>query len=120
MPASEQQVSTKAQLLAHVSESEFQQAIVDAAHASGWLVYHTYDSRRSEPGFPDLVLIRGAELLVVEVKRETGKTTPAQEQWLEAFGAVHRVTAKVIRPSGWDDLVRFLRSPVNGCVEVRD
>jgi hypothetical protein len=27
-------------------------------HLLGWRVYHTWDSRKSEPDFPDLVLVR--------------------------------------------------------------
>jgi hypothetical protein len=45
-------------------ESVFQDQIVGLARFYGWdRVYHTHDSRRSHPGFPDLVLVRGPELV---------------------------------------------------------
>ena len=42
-----------------LKESDFQRAVIEMARLHGWLVYHTHDSRRSAPGFPDLVLVQG-------------------------------------------------------------
>ncbi len=39
-------------------EKPFQAQVVELARLSGWLTYHTHDSRRSQSGFPDLVLVR--------------------------------------------------------------
>ena len=39
-------------------EKQVQSAILDVARLLGWRVYHTFDSRKSEAGFPDLVLVR--------------------------------------------------------------
>ena len=33
-----------------ISEKEFQATVIEYAKACGWKVYHTYDSRRSDPG----------------------------------------------------------------------
>ena len=41
-----------------MTEKEFQRLVVDYATLHGWMHYHTHDSRRSTPGFPDLVLVR--------------------------------------------------------------
>src|SRR5262245_16025821 len=79
-------------VLPPVSERELQNAVIRAARTLGWLVYHTFDSRRSEPGFPDLVMVRDGRLLFVELKGERltpkGKVTvgrPSREQqtWLD-------------------------------------
>ena len=59
-------------------EGKFQAAIIELATVCGWLAYHTHDSRRSTPGFPDLVLVRGGVLLFRELKTDTGKTSKAQ------------------------------------------
>lgn len=55
------------------------------AHALGWLGYHTHRSDRSEPGYPDLTLVKGDRLIFAELKTERGKTTGPQELWLAAL-----------------------------------
>lgn len=46
------------------------------------LWYHTCDSRRCQPGFPDLVLVRD-RVLFRELKSDTGLMTKAQADWAE-------------------------------------
>ena len=64
------------------TEDGFQQWAIEQAQWRGWMVYHTHDSRRSEPGFPDLVLVR-ERVLFRECKTDTGSLTPEQSQWLD-------------------------------------
>lgn len=71
-----------------MDEQAWQGRIEGAAKLYGWRVYHTHDSRRSAPGFPDLVLVRGPELLFAELKTDTGRLRPEQSDWLEALGQV--------------------------------
>lgn len=94
-----------------MTEKQWQQQVVDAAKANNWLVYHTYDSRHSAPGFPDLILIRGTELLVIELKRERGTVTLDQERWLRAFSGVAGLTVVVAKPSDWETVDALLRGP---------
>ena len=68
----------------NISEKQFQYHVIEYAKNKGWKVYHTYDSRRSEPGFPDLVLVRNVTLFR-ELKSERGKLTPAQMEWGNAL-----------------------------------
>lgn len=70
-----------------MSEEVLQQRVLALAVVLGWLPYHTHDSRRSHPGFPDLVLVslRGHGVLWRELKRQTGRVSPAQESWLAAL-----------------------------------
>ena len=80
-----------------MSEAEFMAEVVALAKRHKWLCYHTRDSRRSEKGFPDLVLVKaGADgappghplagrVVVAELKAEGGKATAAQLSWLEGF-----------------------------------
>ena len=42
-----------------MTEAQFQEAVVQLARLTGWLVYHTFDSRRSQAGYPDLTLLKG-------------------------------------------------------------
>jgi len=71
-----------------LTEKELQSLVHALAAARGWThVYHTYSSRRSEPGFPDLVLVHPGQGRVVfaELKTMRGKLTPAQESWIAAL-----------------------------------
>ena len=90
-------------------EAEFQAQIVELAEAQNWLVYHTHDSRRSQPGFPDLVLVRGGRLLFMEVKAEKGKLSPAQLNWMVMLKGARYVHAATVRPSDWDEVERLLQ-----------
>lgn len=67
------------------TEKEWQRQVVDVAILRGWKVYHTFDSRHSEAGFPDLVLLRGDRQLVVELKVGDKNPTAEQIEWLNAF-----------------------------------
>ena len=67
-----------------VTEKAFQAHIVKYARNRGWFVYHTYDSRKCEPGFPDLVLVRD-NVLFRELKSEKGRVTPTQKAWGDAL-----------------------------------
>jgi len=79
------------------------------ARRSGWLCYHTHDSRRSEAGFPDLVLTNGQRVLFLECKTSTGKLTEAQARWLALLGRVPGVEARVIRPQDLAAIEGWLR-----------
>jgi hypothetical protein len=94
---------------AAMTERDLQTLVLDAACLGGWLRYHTFDSRRSAPGFPDLILARGTELLAVELKSSTGRVGPEQRDWLEALDRCGIETA-VIRPRDADELVARLVS----------
>ena len=92
------------------SEKDFQQQVVDLARLNHWMVYHTADSRRSYPGFPDLVMVRGPMLLALELKTEAGKVTVQQQEWIDALQKVRIVSADIARPHHWPDIERALTS----------
>ena len=92
-----------------MTEKEFLQQVRDFAKLCSWLVYHTYDSRRSSEGFPDLVLVRGDKVIFAELKSEKGRETSAQRGWLDALEKVRTVEAYLWRPSDWDRIVEILR-----------
>jgi VRR-NUC domain. len=82
-------VTTTAEYQAQLARLMPEQALLNQvralAHALGWLAYHTHRSERSEPGFPDLTLVKGDRLIFAELKTERGKTTGPQELWLAAL-----------------------------------
>ncbi len=74
-------------LFRSVSEAAWQKQVEQTLALCGFdRIYHTHDSRRSQAGFPDIVAIRvtpdHATLFVGELKRETGRVTNAQNDWL--------------------------------------
>lgn len=73
-----------------MTEAQFQRTVIEAAQHLGWLCYHTHDSRRSQEGFPDLVLVRD-RVLFVELKTDKGKLTFSQQTWrLKITAALER------------------------------
>ena len=90
------------------SEREFQAELIAEALRRGWACYHTFDSRRSVAGFPDLVMLRAGSLIAAELKVKKNKTTAAQEAWLSLFGMVPGVRVFRWRPEDWADIVKEL------------
>ena len=89
------------------------------AQRLGWLAYHTWDSRGSSKGFPDLVLvkpgshgIRGVtghgRVIFAELKTRTGKLTQEQATWLSILRQTGRVEVYEWRPQEWADILRIL------------
>ena len=64
------------------NERAFQNHVIWLAKAHGWLVYHTFNSRKSAPGFPDLVLVRVGRCIFAELKTDKSKPTKDQRKWL--------------------------------------
>lgn len=108
--------STAAPVVANaVSEKEFLEAVLELARWCGFRCYHTHRSDRSEPGFPDLVLVRPPRIIYAELKSEKGRLSPAQKEWLDALGACAggspwnaRMLVAVWRPSDWPHIERQL------------
>lgn len=91
-----------------ISESDYQQTIIDYAHLKGWLVAHfrpglTQSGHwktavQGDAGFPDLTLVRNGTILLIEVKSDSGKLSDHQKAWLNAGkGNIY-----VARPINWE------------------
>jgi len=89
------------------AEKDWQKQVLKLAAWRGWIAYHTYDSRRSTAGFPDLVLARPPRVIFAELKTETGIVDPAQRAWLDVLGRCS-VECYCWRPSDWDVLDAIL------------
>lgn len=94
--------------------------LVDLARVLGWRVAHFRPAQRADgswrtavsgdgAGFPDLVLVKGSRLVVVEAKSGRGRATPEQRAWLDAFRHVPGVEVYEWRPEAWDAIVATLR-----------
>jgi VRR-NUC domain len=101
-------------LLRTIPEKGWQGTVEDVLKVYGWLYYHAPDNRpingriqNVKAGFPDLIAVRGPRHLAIELKRETGKTTPEQDTWLAAF-AEAGAECYVWRPSDHAEVLRVL------------
>lgn len=93
------------ELEATISEDELLSKVIELAHEHGWLVAHFRPAQTQSGrwhtavqadggGFPDLVMarptihqtrstpMRPARVVYAELKSATGRTSPAQRQWL--------------------------------------
>jgi hypothetical protein len=91
-----------------ILEADWQRDVVNLAKTLGWKTWHNYNARKSDFGWPDLFLARD-RTIHLELKREKGKPTEQQKDWLRALiqaGA----EAYIARPHDLDILGRILSS----------
>jgi hypothetical protein len=108
-------LTEKEKLLRGIREREWQKHVMEIATQLGWLYYHAPDNKpvngrvqNITAGFPDLVLVKAPRIVYAELKRETGKLSPAQEKWLYLLKACGQ-EAYVWRPSNLNDVIATLR-----------
>ena len=85
-----------------MSEAELQRLVAELCVRLGLHHYHTYDSRRSEPGWPDSVIV-GTSIIYRELKSASGVLKPEQRRWgsrLERAGG----NWAVWRPVDWQNM----------------
>ena len=92
-----------------ISEKHFLLQVRELARYESWLTYHTHRSTRSEPGFPDLVLVRPPRVIFAELKTEKGKLSADQEAWLDVLDRCNEVETYLWRPLDWDRIVEKLK-----------
>ncbi len=91
---------------AHCSEYDFQTLVVDLARWAGWFVVHNAESRFTQAGVPDLLLIR-ERVLWFECKTATGRVRPEQTAMHQRLREAGQ-TVSVIRPEDWPWIVKCL------------
>lgn len=91
----------------YANEEAFQREVLAFARRNGWKCYHARDSRRSEPGFPDIVAMRAGVQLAIELKMPGNKATAEQLTWLELFAECGAKTG-VYYPKDWPKIVELL------------
>ena len=90
---------TDAILYGKMTEKQFQSRVENMFRTLGFKVYHTYRSTRSEPGFPDLIMVLGRLQIVAELKRDGEQPTDDQIEWLNAFSQIPGTWVFLWRPS---------------------
>jgi len=91
-----------------MSEKDFQAAVVEIAGRFDWHSYHTHRSDRSEPGFPDLNMVRGPRLVYAELKSPDGRVTAAQIVWLTRLALSGRCEVYLWRPEHLEHVAHLL------------
>ncbi|HZU75525.1 MAG TPA: VRR-NUC domain-containing protein [Dehalococcoidia bacterium] len=91
------------------SEASLQRKVQQLAGLFGWEAYHTRFSVASQPGWPDLALVRPPRLVLAELKRQDGRVTPAQQRWLALLGACTSVETYLWRPADLELVAAVLR-----------
>lgn len=77
----------------------------------GWRYYHTHDARHSAGGWPDYVVLGYGQLLIVELKAEDGRLTPAQGQWLHELARQGSASVALVRGvDGVHELIEALEN----------
>ncbi len=93
-------------------ERHFTQEVIDTAQHYGWQPFHLRDRESAAivrgKGFPDLVMFRGDQLIVAELKRDEASLLSAdQVGWIDAFR--QHVPAYEWRPRDWDEIESVLK-----------
>lgn len=89
-----------------MTEKQFQAQVTTYAKLQGYRVYHSFDSRRCEPGFPDLTIVGKGRLIFAELK-VSAPVTADQRWWLDELA---RAGAKAYlwTPSTWAEIEEVL------------
>lgn len=82
-------------------EKAWQAQVLHLATLYRWAHFHPLNMRGSDAGWPDLVLARAPELLVVELKTDKGRLSQAQRDWLDLLAACG-VECHVWRPRDFE------------------
>lgn len=109
---------TATRLTNEVTERQLQDTIVRMATLLGWTHYHTYDSRRSAHGYPDLTMFHPYHgVLFLELKRERGRVSAHQQYWINGLRSAG-ANAFIVRPSMMDAVEAALNGDVRDLEDV--
>lgn len=91
-------------------EKHFQAEVIRLARTFHQRVFFTHRSERSPSGWPDLVLVKPPYLRIRELKTDTGRLTPTQEETIDLLKHCTIVDVDVWRPRDWQRIVEELRA----------
>lgn len=110
-------MTTRSRRAPQMSETVFQHEVIKEAKAHGWLVAHVEKAQRrpgkwttpTTAGLPDLILVKPPRVVFLELKRQTGSTTSAEQiEWISALQNCFEVEAFFARPSDAVEVVALL------------
>lgn len=103
--------------VAPMKESVFQSQVGQYARARGALHYHTYNSERSDAGFPDSVIL-GNWIMFLELKSDSdsARVSDKQKTWIQRLKD-RGYDADVYWPADWES--GELQNRINACTRRR-
>ena len=101
-------------------EAELQSLVEPFFRLDDFLVFHVRSPRGSEPGVPDLLMVKPPRVIFMELKRQKGRLDnrvrftrgsrrvpprrlPTQEEWFNALLECPGIEAYLVRPRDWLD-----------------
>lgn len=103
-----------------VLEIEFHIAFNRYAESLGYKVMYFHRTARptangewrglGPKGWPDSVCVKGPTMLIFELKGESGKTTPEQDEWLQTLANVPGVQCFVAKPRDAAEVIEILQN----------
>ena|ERR1035437_3632927 len=92
-----------------VTEDELLAYVTDLLKLHHWHWNHSRDSRRSNPGLPDLIMVKHGRIIFAELKKEIGgRVSHAQQEWLDQLRENHCIEVFLWRPSDMAEIARIL------------
>lgn len=88
------------------NEQQIQKQVIDYLTLNGWLVWKNKNTNRGtgiylpthQKGVPDLTALRNGQVVFIEVKTETGKSSSYQEEFqfdITWHGGIYRIVRSV-------------------------
>jgi len=98
-----------------MKEKYLQEQVRWLARLCGYdFIYHTWDSRNSPAGFPDIIILKDGRMIVAEIKREGEQPSPEQYFWLLEFSKIRQAEVYLWCPSDWDEIESVIRRGTDG------
>ncbi len=102
------------QIHAAMSEDALLAHILGHCREFGLLHHHVFEqrnyARRTDRGWPDLVIVMPGRTIFAELKSERGRVSPDQARWLDILATQHR-EVYLVRPSTEDLFLEVLMQP---------
>lgn len=93
--------------LSNTTEKAFQDLVTKIARGHGWKVWHHPDSRRTEPGWPDLAFLRPPHFFLAELKTTKGKISSSQAVTIQGLRNSN-IEVHIWRPGNIGEIYRRL------------
>lgn len=96
-----------------LTEAQFQRQVTDLCDVLRLKWHHETDSRRTNPGWPDLTIVGPGGIVFLELKSAKGRVSKDQQEWIDALNAAGQ-RAYIARPADLPILTKLLTTLARG------